>query len=152
MTTLKNPTASTAKPDIDRANAALLLSWIVALTATLAVLFVGEVMGQSPCNLCWFQRSAMFPLAVILGIASFNGDTSVWRYGLPLAVAGWVVAAFHTALYYGILPASIEPCGDGPSCIAEEMVVTGIPIPLLSLGAFSFIAISLSMLIRRGHA
>src|SRR3546814_8048204 len=44
-------------------------AWTVALVSSLAVLFIGEVMGQAPCNLCWFQRVFVFPLAQ-LGRAS----------------------------------------------------------------------------------
>ena len=29
---------------------ALVLAWIVALAASLSVLFIGEVLGQTPCN------------------------------------------------------------------------------------------------------
>ena len=31
---------------------ALGLAWIIALIASLAVLFIGEVLGQTPCVLC----------------------------------------------------------------------------------------------------
>ena len=62
----------------------LLLTWLVALVSTLSALFIGEVMGQAPCVLCWFQRAFMFPLAVILAIASYRSDFTVWRYALPL--------------------------------------------------------------------
>ena len=51
---------------------ALYLAWLIALTATLGALFIGEVMGRTPCVLCWYQRIAMFPLALILGLASFQ--------------------------------------------------------------------------------
>ena len=44
------------------------LAWAVALASTLAVLFIGEVPGQMPCLLCWYQRAFMFPLAIILGL------------------------------------------------------------------------------------
>ena len=37
------------------AETALGLAWIVALVASLAVLFIGEVMGQTPCVLCWLS-------------------------------------------------------------------------------------------------
>ena len=47
---------------------ALGLAWIIALVASLAVLFIGEVLGQTPCVLCWFQRAFMFPLAIILSL------------------------------------------------------------------------------------
>ena len=100
----------------DGATVALLAAWLLALFASFAVLFIGEVMGQQPCVLCWYQRIAMFPLALILGIAAWRGDLGAWRYGLPIAVAGLLVAAFHSLLFYGVVPESIEPCGAGPSC------------------------------------
>lgn len=50
---------------------------IAALTASLAALFIGEIMGQSPCSLCWFQRAFMFPLAIVLGIACLIDDVGV---------------------------------------------------------------------------
>ncbi len=28
-------------------------AWAVALVSTLAALFIGEVMGMTPCQLCW---------------------------------------------------------------------------------------------------
>ena len=45
---------------------ALGLAWVIALAASLAVLFIGEVLGQTPCLLCWFQRAFMFPLAIVV--------------------------------------------------------------------------------------
>lgn len=48
----------------------LLAAWLVAMVATLGALFIGEVMLIPPCNLCWYQGILMFPLALILGIAS----------------------------------------------------------------------------------
>ena len=81
----------------------------IALVASLAVLFVGEVMGQAPCNLCWFQRAFMFPLAIVLAVAGLRSDASVWIYAMLLAAAGWLVAGFHTLLYAGIIPEPICP-------------------------------------------
>ena len=61
---------------------ALGLAWVTALTASLAVLFIGEVLGQTPCLLCWFQRAFMFPLAIILGLGLW------WRDRLPIGQRG----------------------------------------------------------------
>ena len=61
----------------------LYIAWLLALAASLAVLFIGEVLGQSPCVLCWFQRAFMFPLAMVLGIAVWANDKGVWKYGGP---------------------------------------------------------------------
>ena len=67
---------------------ALGLAWIIALVASLAVLFIGEVLGQTPCVLCWFQRAFMFPLAIILGLGLWWRDGRVGRYGIALALGG----------------------------------------------------------------
>lgn len=48
--------------------APLFAAWLIALLATAGALFLGDVMGMTPCGLCWYQRIAMFPLAVILGL------------------------------------------------------------------------------------
>lgn len=122
----------------------LVTAWIVALVSTLGALFIGEIMGQTPCNLCWFQRAFMFPLAVMLAVASFNADTRVWRYALPIAALGWLIAAYHVLLYTGVVPPTLEPCGDGPSCSGANMrIFRVVPIPLLSLAAFTVIALLL---------
>jgi disulfide bond formation protein DsbB len=42
------------------------LAFLIALAATLGALLIGEVLGQMPCTLCWYQRIAMFPLVPIL--------------------------------------------------------------------------------------
>ena len=62
---------------------ALIGAWLIALVSTLGALFLGEVMGRTPCVLCWYQRIAMFPLAVVLGIACYLSDLNVRRYALP---------------------------------------------------------------------
>lgn len=82
----------------------------------------------------------MFPLAIILAVAAFRSDAAVWIYAVPLAVAGWLVAGFHTLLYAGIIPEAIEPCGVGPSCSSTDMTILGgLPLPALSLLAFTAI-------------
>lgn len=128
-----------------RGAVALYLAWVVALAATLGALFVGEVLGQAPCHLCWWQRVAMFPLAWVLGVAAFQGDTGVWRYTLPVALAGLAVAAYHSGLYLGLIPEPIVPCSrTGPSCTDAAMTIGGlVPLPVLSLAAFALIAAGL---------
>lgn len=130
--------------------ALLFMAWAIALVSTLGVLFIGEVMGQEPCLLCWYQRVCMFPLAIIMGVAAWRNDAGIWLYALPLSVLGWFAAAYHTLLFLKIIPEPIKPCSvTGPSCSGEEMIIFGfIPIPLLSLAAFTLIA-ALLLAVRR---
>ncbi len=128
----------------------LLAAWLLALISTLAVLFVGEVMGQAPCVLCWFQRAFMFPLVVMLGVACYLADFNAWRYALPVAATGWLIALYHSLLYTGFITESLKPCGAGPSCSGADMTILGgLPLPLLSLGVFTLIIVLLSLIRRR---
>ncbi len=129
----------------------LLLAWLVALLSSLSALFIGEVMGQAPCVLCWFQRTFMFPLAVILAIACYRSDFAIWRYALPLAGSGVALAFVHTLLYAGLIPQPIQPCtATGPSCSGAGMTIFGgVPLPMLALFAFVLIAILLLVIRRR---
>ena len=121
---------------------ALGLAWVLALIASLAVLFIGEVLGQTPCILCWFQRAFMFPLAIILGLGIWWQDPRVGRYGVALALGGAAVASWHMGLYVGIIPERVQPCtATGPSCMDDHQLVFGIPIPLMALVAFALIGV-----------
>ena len=119
----------------------LLFAWMIAVAATLTALFIGEIVGQTPCNLCWFQRIFMFPLAIILGIATFRSDSSIKFYALPLVGLGAAIALFHTLIYFGLIEEAIVPCTRaGPSCAGEAMTILGsVPLPLASLIAFAAI-------------
>lgn len=132
------------RPSLPTGSLPLFVAWLLALGSTLGVLFVGEVMGQEPCLLCWYQRAFMFPLAIILGIAAARSDSTVWRYALPLAGAGWLFALYHNLLYFAVIPEEIKPCGAGPSCSSADMTVFGaLPLPSLSMAAFTLLIILL---------
>lgn len=129
---------SGTRGSFSRADLALFGAWLVAVASTGGALFIGEVLGQAPCDLCWFQRAFMFPLAVILGVAMLVGDRVAWRYGVPLAAIGGAVAAYHSLLYADVIAEPIRPCtATGPSCTDAAMTVLGLPIPYLSLAAFA---------------
>jgi disulfide bond formation protein DsbB len=115
-------------------------AWIVAAVATLGAIFFGEVMQLPTCALCWYQRIFMFPLAIILPIGLFPFDRKVLIYALPLAVLGWLFAAFHLLLVAGLIPEDIQPCTQGVPCSETVIEWFGfVTIPLLSAVAFSVI-------------
>jgi len=122
----------------------IFIGWLVATVSTLAALFLGEVMGYTPCVLCWYQRICMFPLVLILGAGLFPFDRKVVRYALPLALAGWLLAAFHWAVASGLVPESATPCSQGVPCSVEQISWFGfLTLPMLSVFAFSLIIASL---------
>ncbi|MBN8490036.1 MAG: disulfide bond formation protein B [Burkholderiales bacterium] len=134
----------TAESPQRSAGTPLFLAWLVALAATAGALFLGEVMGKTPCVLCWYQRIAMFPLVLVLGVGLFDGDARSARYALPLAWAGWSLALYHCLVFWGVISEALSPCRQGVSCADAELQVAGfVPIPLLSLVAFSAILVLL---------
>lgn len=74
---------------------ALPLAASVALTCTLGSLYLSEIAKYPPCILCWYQRIAMYPLVVILVVASLRRDRSVAWYVVPQALIGMGIATYH---------------------------------------------------------
>lgn len=70
----------------------LYLAWVIALGGLCLSLFYGEVLQNEPCPLCWYQRIALFPLAILLGIASYRNESEIIPYVLPLAILGAAAA------------------------------------------------------------
>lgn len=125
-------------------------AWLLALVSTLGALFFSEVMDLEPCVLCWYQRIAMFPLVLMLGMGLYLQDPRSGFYALPLAVLGWLVALYHCLLYGGFIPQGLQPCGEGNSCATQKLELVGfITIPLLSLCAFTLI-VGLLLAARKG--
>ena len=126
----------------------LLVAFVTALAATLGALFIGEVLGQMPCTLCWYQRIAMFPLVPVLAIGLWRADAGVTFYALPLVATGLAIPLWHSGLSAGLSPEAVSPCTqDGPSCSDRaQMTVLGLPIPYLSLAAFAAIALCLGLM------
>jgi disulfide bond formation protein DsbB len=123
---------------------AMRIAWTQALIAMLGSLFFSLVMQLPPCDLCWYQRIAMYPLIIILGIGIMRKDKTSLLYAFPLAVIGWVIAVYHNLLYYSILPEAMAPCKAGISCTTRYVEWFGfLTIPLLSLLAFSLILVCL---------
>ena len=88
--------------------ACLLMAWLIALVSTLGALFFSGVMGLEPCVLCWYQRIAMFPLVLMLGMGLYLQDPRSGFYALPLAVVGWLVALYHCLLYGGDVDGNVK--------------------------------------------
>lgn len=128
----------------------LFACWLLATFSTMGSIFFSHVMEFAPCVLCWYQRIFLFPLVIILPLGLFPFDKNVVKFALPLAIAGWLTAAYHNLLYSGIIPESIQPCSQGVSCTEEYISLFGfLTIPMLSLLSFSTIIALLIILKKR---
>jgi hypothetical protein len=130
-----------------RDDVALPLATAIATTATAGSLLLSEAGGYLPCTLCWYQRIAMYPLVVILGVATARGDRQVWRTVLPLSAIGAVIAAWHIVIENN--PALGGPCDDTAPCTIIWVEEFGfLTLPTMALIAFVAIAV-LSLAARR---
>jgi disulfide bond formation protein DsbB len=120
------------------------LSMVQAWVATMASLYLSEVLGYVPCELCWLQRIFMYPIALILTLGLFKQDERAADYALLLAIPGAMISIYHYLLQKTSL------FGDGSSCAVGAAVPCSfdyldwfgvITIPLLALIAFVVIII-----------
>jgi disulfide bond formation protein DsbB len=74
---------------------AMLLAWIVAIVTTLGSLYYSLHAGFIPCELCWYQRIAMYPLVVVLGVGWLRRDGKAWVTALPFVVVGAPLSLYH---------------------------------------------------------
>ena len=131
----------------------LWIAWAFALVATLGSLFFSEISDFIPCRLCWFQRIAMYPLAVLLLMAAWRRDQRGGAlYALPIAIAGAGVSIYHIYIEYHPEAESAGCKLGGAACSVKWIDELGyITIPVLALTAFAaIIALSLMVLSRTG--
>ncbi|MEO6629426.1 MAG: disulfide bond formation protein B [Aquihabitans sp.] len=74
---------------------ALAMAAVVALVCTAGSLYLSEVANFPPCRLCWFQRIAMYPQVVLLGLAAVRRDLGIRPYVIVLAALGSMVSMWH---------------------------------------------------------
>lgn len=116
----------------------LWLAFLVTAIATAGSLFFSEVAGFIPCELCWFQRIAMYPLAIITLLAAIANDYRVARYLLPLPLVGAGVSVYHLLVENKVVEQTnacllSAPGGCATKWINEFGYMT---IPTLALTAF----------------
>ena len=115
-------------------------AWLTAVIATAGSLYFSEVRLFVPCTLCWYQRILMYPLVIILAVASYRQDRGVVAYALPLSAFGMVVAGYHVLEQKIPGFGSAVLCRSGVPCATEYINWLGfITIPVLSLVAFTIV-------------
>jgi disulfide bond formation protein DsbB len=116
------------------------LAAAVALVASAGSLYYSEVVGFVPCVLCWYQRIAMYPIVLVLGVGAIRKDPNAWAYGLPLSVVGLAIALYHVTIQFR--PAlDVGACGTGVPCTGRYLAIFGfVSIPVMAAGGFLLIS------------
>ncbi len=121
------------------------LAWLVALVATLGSLYLSEGAHFTPCRLCWYQRIAMYPLVVVLGLGWLRRDAGARLTAAVLAGLGLAVNLYHLAVE---LWPTIEGSGCDPNnpCALRWVEVWGFwTIPRMATVAFALVLLALAL-------
>jgi len=128
---------------------AIWLAWLVALVATLGSLFYSEVIGFPPCRLCWFQRIAMYPMAVVLLVGAIRREFQVKYYALPLALIGFAMSVYHVFVqWFPTLEGT--SCDPNNPCSNKFVEIFGfVTIPFMAGAGFILIAVLLGFYVNQ---
>jgi disulfide bond formation protein DsbB len=116
------------------------LALLIAVAGVAGSLFYSEVAGWQPCPLCWYQRIALYPVALILLVATFRRELArVAPYAMALAALGAAIALYHVYVQFG--PATHASCGVGGVSCSETYHVAFGYVSMATASATAFVAI-----------
>jgi disulfide bond formation protein DsbB len=111
----------------------------VAVTATAGSLYLSEVVGYTPCQLCWVQRAFMYPAALALvGAALTRRPVLAWVGG-GLAAIGLPIAIFHR--YDQAVGGAGGVCDEANPCSLKWVEEFGF-VTIPTMAALGFLAIA----------
>jgi disulfide bond formation protein DsbB len=113
---------------------ALGLAAAVAAVCTAGSLYLSEVAHFPPCRLCWYQRGAMYPLIVVLGVAAWTRSRAIRAVALAIAAVGAATSSYHMLVerYPTLETSSCDPANPCSIIWVEELGYLTIPTMALS--------------------
>lgn len=117
----------------------LLLAFLTVFVGSLSSLFYSEIVGYPPCNLCWLQRTLIFPQVIILGVALWKKQKNIFDFVIGLNILGVLIACYN----YYLQITQTGDCGvGGITCNKIYIWEFGyITIPMMSLTLFVVVII-----------
>lgn len=120
---------------------ALLIGFLVSLSAVLGSLYYSNILGYEPCLLCWYQRIFTWPQMFIFGLALWKKDRNIVDYALLLSLVGIAVSIYHVYIELG--GADLLGCQafeGAVSCSRKYVNEFGfVTIPVMSLTTYALI-------------
>ena len=124
----------------------MLFGSIVAGTAMLGSLYLSEIANLPPCRMCWYQRFAMYPTAIVLGLAAWRRYTKVRIPVMVTITVGAGISVYHYIIQW-------FPSLEGTSCSISVPCTTAwfrvfgfVSIPYMSISAFAFVIVMMLVL------
>lgn len=145
--------------DCGRRQASRIMGWVgprgcriafgVAAVSTAGSLYYSEVIGFTPCALCWEQRICMFPLVPVLAVGVLRRDRKIAWYAAPFAVVGAGIALNQWLLERSSsLPLAAASRSPLPLCDVPYFQKLGyVTLAFMDLSAFLLIASVLAIAI-----
>ena len=145
---------------------ALPLAFMVAGFAMFGSLWFSEAANYNPCKLCWYQRTMMYPSAVLLATAlvrrwwlarrspggdAFSSQREITPYVVVLAVVGTVVSTYHYLLEWNPTWESNVCSIDVPCTTIWFREFGFVTLPFMALCGFVSIIILLTTTYRGSH-
>ncbi len=124
----------------------------VAIVCLLGSLSLSEIAPEyPPCRYCWFQRIAMYPLAVLLPMAWVRRDRGIKWYALGLALPGAAISTWHV-LIERIPSLDTGSCDPTNPCTIRWIDKWGgwVTIPSMALVGFTTIIVAALLIPRTG--
>jgi hypothetical protein len=116
------------------------LALLVAATATAGSLYYSEVVGFTPCELCWFQRICMYPLVAVLAVGVVRRDRAAGWYAAPLVAVGAPLGLYHWLVERVPSIASSTSCSLAAPCAVPYFEELGyITLAFMAMSAFLLI-------------
>jgi len=124
----------------------MLFGAVVAGTAMLGSLYLSEIANLPPCRMCWYQRFAMYPTAVVLGLTAWGGYVRIRVPVMITVTIGAGISAYHYLIQW-------FPSLEGTSCSITVPCTTAwfrvfgfISIPYMAISAFAFVFVMMLIL------
>lgn len=121
---------------------AFLVGFLLALGGTVGSLIYSEVFGYPPCEICWWQRTLLYPQVIILGVGTaLRNKRPAALYSVIFSIAGLFAAVYHTIIQ--TFPVEAGFCAiDVVDCTEVTFEVLGfMTMPIMSATSFAFIAL-----------
>jgi disulfide bond formation protein DsbB len=124
------------------------LVFFLSLIVLIGSMMYSTVIGYPPCDLCWYQRIALYPLVLISGYELFKKTNMLAPLGIMFSAIGTIVALYHNIGFW--TNSSTLPCSSGISCLTQYVnEFNYVTIPLMSLTLGALITLILAIRLRR---
>ena len=125
---------------------------LVTSVSMIGSLYFSEAVGYRPCVLCWYQRIAMYSLAIVLVIAAIRKDRAITPYAMALAGVGTVISGYHWLLEQWPSIDTGSCSADAPCSVPYFQVFGFVSLAFMAFCAFVTVLVFVGVVSRQNAA